>query len=98
MGALVAERDGRLVGLAHYLFHRSTLRTELSCYLNDLFTPESERGRGVGRSLVEAVYALARSAGTRRVYLHTHDSNHVARLLYEKLAAHSGFIVYSIDL
>ena len=98
MGALVAEREGRLVGLAHYLFHRSTLRTELSCYLNDLFTLESERGRGVGRSLVEAVYALARSAGTTRVYWHTHDSNHVARLLYDKLAAHTGFIVYSIDL
>jgi GNAT superfamily N-acetyltransferase len=98
MGALVAEREGRLVGLAHYLFHRSTLRTELSCYLNDLFTLESERGRGVGRSLVEALYELARSAGTKRVYWHTHETNHAGRLLYDKLAAHTGFIVYSVDL
>lgn len=98
MGALVAVREGRLVGLAHYIFHRSTLRTEPSCYLNDLFTLESERGRGVGRSLVEALYELARTAGTKRVYWHTHETNRAGRLLYDNLAAYTGFIVYSVDL
>ncbi|MEO8524633.1 MAG: GNAT family N-acetyltransferase [Caldimonas sp.] len=98
MGALVAVREGRLVGMAHYVFHRSTLRAEPSCYLNDLFTLESERGQGVGRSLIVALYELARSAGTKRVYWHTHETNHAGRLLYDKLAAYTGFIVYSVDL
>src|SRR3954466_821993 len=51
--ALVAERDGQLVGLTHYLFHRSTTRIEPTCYLQDLFTLPSERGRGVGRQLIQ---------------------------------------------
>ena len=91
---LVAERDGRLIGLTHYLFHRSTLAIELSCYLNDLFTSESARGQGVGRALIEAVYDRARAAGSNRVYWLTQESNATARLLYDKVAANSGFIVY----
>jgi len=91
---LVAEREGRLIGLTHYLFHRSTLAIELSCYLNDLFTSESARGQGVGRALIEAVYDRARAAGSNRVYWLTQESNATARLLYDKVAANSGFIVY----
>ena len=96
--ALVAEADGKLVGLVHYLNHRSTTRIELTCYLQDLFTAPSERGRGVGRALIEGVYARARSAGVRRVYWHTQDSNAPGRLLYDKMATHMGFIVYSHDV
>ena len=96
--ALVAETDGKLVGLAHYLFHRSTTRIELTCYLQDLFTVPAERGRGIGRALIEGVYEQARHAGLRRVYWQTHVSNEAGRLLYEKVAAHLGFIVYSKDL
>ena len=61
--ALVAERQGQVVGLAHYLFHRSTTRIELTCYLQDLFTLQSERGKGVGRSLIEAVRGVLVSGG-----------------------------------
>ena len=93
--ALVAERQGQVVGLTHYLFHRSTTRIELTCYLQDLFTLQSERGKGVGRSLIEAVYDQSRSAGIKRVYWQTHESNAAGRLLYDKLAQHAGFIVYS---
>jgi GNAT superfamily N-acetyltransferase len=92
--ALVAERDGQLLGLAHYLFHRSTTSIAPNCYLQDLFTGFAERGKGVGRALIEAVYAQARAAGTGRVYWLTHESNETAMKLYNQLADKSGFIVY----
>ena len=96
--ALVAEAEGQLLGLAHYLFHRSTIRIEPSCYLQDLFTVSEARGRGVGRALVEAVYERARSAGCSRVYWQTHESNATAMALYDRLAERSGFVVYRRDL
>lgn len=96
--ALVAETEGRLVGLTHYLFHRSTTSIELTCYLQDLFTAPTERGRGIGRALIEGVYEQARRAGLTEVYWQTHASNEAGRLLYDKVAAHLGFLVYSKDL
>ena len=96
--ALVAEEGGRLIGLAHYLFHRSTISIPLTCYLQDLFTAEAARGKGIGRALIEAVYARAREAGSRRVYWHTHETNETAQRLYERVALRSGFIVYRHDL
>jgi GNAT superfamily N-acetyltransferase len=93
--ALVAERDGQIVGLVDYLFHRSTTLLQPTCYLQDLFTVPAERGRGIGRSLIEAVCARAKEAGSKRVYWHTHDTNAAGRLLYDKVAKHAGFIVYS---
>ncbi|MCE4555318.1 GNAT family N-acetyltransferase [Pelomonas sp. P8] len=97
--ALVAEdADGRLLGLVHYLFHRSTTRIEPTCYLQDLFTAPETRGRGVGRALIEAVYAAVRDAGGRRVYWQTHTTNAAARSLYDGLARHDGFIVYGHDV
>jgi GNAT superfamily N-acetyltransferase len=97
--ALVAEAEGgQLLGLVHYLYHRSTTRIELTCYLQDLFTTPEARGRGVGRALIEAVYAAAREAGVKRVYWQTHTTNAAGRALYDKLAQHAGFIVYAHDL
>lgn len=96
--ALVAERSGQLAGLAHFLFHRSTTRIEPVCYLQDLFTDPALRGRGVGRALIEGVYARARDAGASRVYWQTRESNAAGRLLYDKVARHHGFIVYSHDV
>lgn len=93
--ALVAESDGRLVGLVHYLFHRSTTLIQPTCYLQDLFTTPTERGRGIGRSLIEAVYDQAKAAGAAKVYWQTHDSNTTGRSLYDQVAKHYGFIVYS---
>ena len=92
--ALVAEQDGRLLGLTHYLFHRSTILIAPTCYLNDLFTSEAARGKGVGRALIHAVYDRARAAGGSRVYWLTHETNATARLLYDKVADDTGFIVY----
>jgi GNAT superfamily N-acetyltransferase len=96
--ALVAERDGRLVGLVHYLFHRSTTMLGPTCYLQDLFTAEAARGQGVGRALIEAVYERARQAGSTRVYWQTHETNLIARQLYDKLADRSGFVIYRKDV
>ncbi|TSD61346.1 GNAT family N-acetyltransferase [Variovorax sp. KBS0712] len=93
--ALVAEREGQLVGLVHYLFHRSTTRIEPTCYLQDLFTQSSERGRGVGRQLIQGVYDAVRRAGGQRVYWQTHTTNAAGRTLYDKVAKHEGFIVYA---
>src|SRR4030088_3675423 len=81
---LVAESDGRLLGLTHYLFHRSTTAIEPTCYLQDLFTAAEARGKGVGRALIEAVYAAAKGAGCARVYWLTHETNATAMRLYDK--------------
>jgi GNAT superfamily N-acetyltransferase len=96
--ALVAEGGGELAGLAHYLYHRSTTRIEMTCYLQDLYTLESARGQGVGRALVEGVFAAARAAGARRVYWQTQAGNARARKLYDQVADHLGFITYSREL
>lgn len=92
--ALMAELDGRLVGLAHYLFHRSMILIEPTCYLQDLFTSEAARGRGVGKALVEAVYEQAKGAGSTQVYWHTQAGNATARRLYDQVATDTGFVVY----
>ncbi|MEW9625293.1 GNAT family N-acetyltransferase [Rhodanobacter geophilus] len=92
--ALVAECDGELLGLAHYLFHRSTIQIGQSCYLQDLFTVEAARGRGVGRTLIERVCEHARAARAPRVYWQTHETNTTAMRLYDQVAEKSGFVVY----
>jgi GNAT superfamily N-acetyltransferase len=92
--ALVAESNGRLLGLTHYLFHRSTISIAPVCYLQDLFTSEAARGKGVGRALINAVYEQAKLAGSNRVYWQTHETNHTAMQLYDKVAERSGFLVY----
>ncbi len=92
--ALVAERDGQLLGLTHYIFHRSTTAIGPNCYLQDLFTSEAARGKGVGRALIDGVYEQAKLAGSPRVYWQTHETNRTAMQLYDKVAEHSGFVVY----
>jgi GNAT superfamily N-acetyltransferase len=92
--ALVAERDDQLIGLVHFLYHRSTTAIAPLCYLQDLFTSQAARGGGVGRALIEAVYHHADAAGSPRVYWQTHETNATARRLYDHVADLSGFLVY----
>jgi GNAT superfamily N-acetyltransferase len=92
--ALVADSDGALLGLTHYLFHRSTTSIEPTCYLQDLFTNEAARGKGVGRALINGVYEQAKLAGSSRVYWQTHETNRIAMQLYDKVAERPGFVIY----
>ncbi|NNM74426.1 GNAT family N-acetyltransferase [Enterovirga aerilata] len=83
-----------LVGIVHFIFHRSTWTIGDYCYLQDLFTAEAARGRGAGRKLIEAVCERARAEGASRVYWLTHETNAAARALYDTLADRPGFIQY----
>ena len=97
VNGLAAVSDGQLVGITHYIFHRSTTAVAPVCYLQDLFTDPALRGQGVGRALIEGVYAAAHQAGSPRVYWQTHETNATARQLYDRIAERSGFIVYRRD-
>lgn len=92
--AFVAEAPGGIVGLTHFLYHRSTIQIPPTCYLADLFTAPEVRGQGVGGALIGAVYAHAKLAGSPRVYWQTHETNAVAMRLYDQIAERSGFVVY----
>lgn len=92
---LVAEQDGRLVGLTHYLLHRHGWKIENTCYLQDLYADPEVRGQGVGRALIEAVYMAADTAGAPSVYWLTQDFNAEARKLYDRIGVKTPFIKYA---
>ncbi|MFI6639069.1 GNAT family N-acetyltransferase [Streptomyces sp. NPDC050504] len=89
--------DGKLVGIAHYLFH-ATFWTGNSCYLQDLFVDEAARGQGAARTLIEEVARASRERGASRLYWTTQESNTTARALYDKVAVHKGFLRYDYPL
>ena len=90
----LAEIDGTVVGLSHHVFHRHGWRIENVCYLQDLYADPEVRGRGVGRRLIEAVYAAADRAGCPSVYWLTQDFNSTARRLYDRIGEVTPFIKY----
>ncbi|MHC0052683.1 GNAT family N-acetyltransferase [Actibacterium sp. D379-3] len=92
---LLAVLDGRPVGLAHYLFHRHGWKVEKVCYLQDLYADPQVRGTGIGRALIEAVYAAADAAGAPNVYWLTQEDNATARRLYDRVGQKTPFIKYT---
>jgi GNAT superfamily N-acetyltransferase len=94
MYCAVAEVDGKLIGMVHYIFHRSCWTEGDYVYLQDLFAAPEMRGKGVGRALIEHVYAVAKAQGGSRVWWLTHETNSDAMHLYDKIADKSGFIQY----
>lgn len=94
LGFCAATPDGKLLGIVHYLFHPVTWAAGPRCYLEDLFTSPEARGQGVGRALIEAVYAAADARGADQVYWLTQDFNATARKLYDQVAKVTPFIKY----
>ena len=93
--ALVAVDDSdQPIGLAHLLLHRSTWTNAHYCYLEDLFVDPTQRGKGIGRALIEAVYAHADASGCTRTYWMTQETNATARRLYDTVATKSPFVQY----
>ena len=92
---LVARDSGdRMMGLVHFLFHEDTWSTAPACYLQDLYVDSAVRGSGCGRKLIEAVAEASRHRGANSPYWLTHQSNAVARRLYDRLGQNQGFIQY----
>jgi GNAT superfamily N-acetyltransferase len=83
-----------LIGIVHFLFHEDTWSTARACYLQDLYVDPKARGSGCGRKLIEAVVAAAHAAGANNPYWLTHETNRVARRLYDRLGQNQGFIQY----
>ncbi|HEX3868946.1 MAG TPA: GNAT family N-acetyltransferase, partial [Pirellulales bacterium] len=95
MTALIAiDEEGQAVGIAAMVFHRSTWSVNWYCYLEDLFVAPGTRGLGVGRALIEAVYAEADRRGADRTYWATQDHNATARKLYDRLGTLTEFVQY----
>jgi len=92
---LLAWDAGQAVGLVHYIQHRTCWDTRNACYLQDLYCAPEKRGSGVGRALIEAVYAEADRLNLANVYWLTHESNTKARHLYDRIARNLGFIRYT---
>ncbi len=97
MHAALAWYEGEAIGLVHWIYHRSCWTTGDSCYLQDLFVAKTVRDSGVGRRLIEHVYAEAQRAGCARVHWLTHETNTTAMRLYERIAERSGFVQYRQD-
>lgn len=95
---LVAQRDNALIGLTHFVFHPNLIQIHDTCYMQDLFTLEAARGLGIGRKLVEAVGKTCIERGVRDIYWHTHSSNETARVLYNRIAQNTDFLVYRLRL
>ena len=94
MGGALAWRDGEATGLVHFIRHRSCWTAGDYCYLQDLFVAPEERAGGVGRRLIEHVYAVAISLGCSRVHWLTHETNTDAMKLYDRICDRSGFVQY----
>jgi GNAT superfamily N-acetyltransferase len=95
MGGFAAVADsGQLVGIVHWITHRSCWTAGDYCYLQDLYVASERRGGGIGRKLIEAVDEKARSLGCSRVHWLTHETNTVAMKLYDRIAVRSGFVQY----
>ncbi|WP_422074002.1 GNAT family N-acetyltransferase [Tranquillimonas rosea] len=92
---LVAETDGELIGLTHFLFHRHMWKLAETCYLQDLYAAPEHRGLGVGRALIEAVYGAADAYGADGVYWLTQDFNTTARQLYDRVGKLTPFVKYT---
>lgn len=94
MHLTLAEHEGRVVGMVHFIEHRTCWNEANSIYLQDLFTLPGLRSKGIGRALIEHVCAQAKALGCAKVHWLTHETNAEAMVLYNKLAERPGFVQY----
>lgn len=92
--AALAWQDGKAVGMVHFIYHRSNWSISNACYLQDLLVVPEQRGTGVGRKLIEYVYATAKADGADKVHWLTHETNATAIQLYERIAERPGYIQF----
>ncbi len=94
VGYVAVDEADTPIGLAHVILHRSTWSKTWYCYLEDLFVRPDIRAKGVGRALINAVYAHADAHGATRTYWSTQEFNYRARGLYDQVATKSPFLQY----
>ncbi len=92
---LVAERDGQVVGIAHYRSHPDTFSGGLDWYLDDLFVDPAVRGTGAGRALIEAIAEMSAGTGGSLRWI-TADTNETAQALYDKVATRTRWVTYEV--
>ncbi|WP_060480933.1 GNAT family N-acetyltransferase [Pseudomonas sp. NBRC 111119] len=90
----LAWADGKAVGMVNWIYHRSNWSIENACYLQDLYVDSAQRGVGIGRRLIEHVYAAAKADNCIKVHWLTHETNATAISLYQQVAERSGFIQF----
>jgi GNAT superfamily N-acetyltransferase len=93
---IVAEHEGRVVGIANYLLHENTSTLTPVCYLQDLFVDPQARANGVGKRLIDWLVAQMKAQGWSRLYWATKENNYRARALYDRFTPHSGFLRYVV--
>lgn len=88
------ENNKKLVGFVHVVLHPNTWNKSDCCYLEDLFVDKKLRGQGVGRALIEHIYAFAESKNCNRIYWVTDAQNIAAQKLYDSMATKTDFVQY----
>jgi GNAT superfamily N-acetyltransferase len=84
--ALVAERDGRIIGFTRLCPSRPLENPpDASAEVTHLYVDPAIQARGTGRALLERVLAIARASGYRTLILWVLEENRNARRFYERL-------------
>jgi GNAT superfamily N-acetyltransferase len=97
-GAIARDGNGEAIGLVHHIRHRTGWNIADSCYLQDLYVDEGNRGTGAGRALIAYVVVAAAEYGAAHVHWLTHETNARAMRLYDDVATRSGFVQYRVEI
>jgi GNAT superfamily N-acetyltransferase len=82
---LVAEAQGRLIGMCALIFSQSTWSASPVCELQDVLVTQGHRRTDVGRGLMQAAEEIARARGCSRLFLLAESWNLDAHAFYRSL-------------